>query len=459
MRSDVNALTSALLQVFQGQGGTLESLFAKTTSFSNALADNDQTVQQLIDNLNIVVGTISKDGNKFSGAIDRLERLVSGLSDDRDTIGAAIDALDKGTASLADLLTSARPPLSGTIDQLSRLAPILDSDKDRLDAAIAKAPKNYRKLVRLGVDGATIPYYLCQLGLRGTDLQGKTVTCPYLQVRCRKVHGTLMLKYRGAGLVKAGFIGVVLIVMVILVGLSPDRLISWATMVRYQALFSEAGGLAAGNPVTVSGMKVGTVSDVSLRNGDALVTFAMKGNILLGSETTAHIRTGTLLGERMLTLESAGSGTMHPMALIPVSRTSSPYSLTEAVSDLTSDTAGTNTDGAESVVGHAVGDARPDRTPNGAGLRRTHPVIANPQQPQQDPGRAVQECRRRHRGPFRTQPAGQQAHPQLRRSAASPGGAPTRDRGPAGQHVGGGQAADGDWCTTTKANWRRRWRG
>ena len=41
---DVNALTSALLQVFQGQGGTLESLFAKTTSFSNALADNDQTV-------------------------------------------------------------------------------------------------------------------------------------------------------------------------------------------------------------------------------------------------------------------------------------------------------------------------------------------------------------------------------------------------------------------------------
>ena len=152
-----------------------------------------------------------------------------------------------------------------------------------------------------------------------------------------------MLKYRGLGLVKAGLIGVALITMVILVGLSPDRFISWATMVRYQALFSEAGGLATGNPVTVSGMKVGTVSDVSLRNGDALVTFAMKGNILLGSETSAHIRTDTLLGARMLALESAGSGTMHPMAVIPVSRTSSPYSLTEAVSDFTSNTAETST--------------------------------------------------------------------------------------------------------------------
>ncbi|MEB3979928.1 MCE family protein [Mycobacterium sp. 663a-19] len=175
---DVNALTAGLLQVFQGQGGTLDSLFTKATSFSNTLADNDQTVQQLIDNLNTVVAYIDKEGGNFSAAIDRLERLVTGLSNDRDTIGSAIDALDNGTASLADLLSSARPPLSGTIDQLSRLAPILDDDKDRLDAAIGKAPKNYRKLVRLGANGSTIPYYLCMLEIRGTDLQGKTVKAP-----------------------------------------------------------------------------------------------------------------------------------------------------------------------------------------------------------------------------------------------------------------------------------------
>jgi phospholipid/cholesterol/gamma-HCH transport system substrate-binding protein len=172
---DVNALTSGLIEIFQGQGGTIQSLFTKTTSFSNTLADNDQTVQQLIDNLNIVIGTVSKDGTQFSGAIDRLEKLVSGLSDDRNTIGSAIDALDKGTASLADLLSSARPPLSGTIAQLNRFAPLLDGDRDSLDTALAKAPMNYRKLVRLGVAGATIPYYLCQLAVRGTDLSGKTV--------------------------------------------------------------------------------------------------------------------------------------------------------------------------------------------------------------------------------------------------------------------------------------------
>jgi phospholipid/cholesterol/gamma-HCH transport system substrate-binding protein len=82
---DVNALSSALLQVFQGEGGTLQSLFSKATSFSNALGDNDQTIQQLIQNLNTVVATLDKDGGNFSTAIDRLQRLVTGLSDDRNT--------------------------------------------------------------------------------------------------------------------------------------------------------------------------------------------------------------------------------------------------------------------------------------------------------------------------------------------------------------------------------------
>jgi phospholipid/cholesterol/gamma-HCH transport system substrate-binding protein len=175
---DVNALSAALVQIFQGEGGTLESLLSKTSSFSNTLADNDETVQQLIDHLNTVAGTLSKDGDKFSGALDRLQRLVSGLSQDRDTIGAAIDSLDKGTASIANLLTNARPPLAGTVGELSRLAPLLDDSKGQLDIALKKLPRNYRKLNRLGSYGSWLPYYLCELSMRVSDLQYHTVVVP-----------------------------------------------------------------------------------------------------------------------------------------------------------------------------------------------------------------------------------------------------------------------------------------
>ena len=156
-----------------------------------------------------------------------------------------------------------------------------------------------------------------------------------------------MLKYHGSHLVRSGFIGLTLIALIITVGLQPQRLLTLATSVHHQALFIEAGGLVPGNEVKVSGVKVGTVSEVALGRGPdmgkALVTFAVNGKVRLGSATTAHIRTGTLLGQRLLTLESAGEGRLSPADVIPVSRTGSPYSLTDALGEFTANTTDTDT--------------------------------------------------------------------------------------------------------------------
>ena len=178
---DVNALTASLIQVLQGQGGTLDSLFSKTSSFTNSLADNNQVIEQLIEDLKSTLDTLSKDGDDFSGAIDRLDQLVKGLSADRDPIGEAITSLDNGTASLADLLGRARTPLAGTVDELNRLAPLLDSDKDRLDASLQRAPEIYRKLARVGAYGAFFPYYICGIAFRASDLEGRTVQFPWVK--------------------------------------------------------------------------------------------------------------------------------------------------------------------------------------------------------------------------------------------------------------------------------------
>ena len=178
---DVNELTTALVQIFQGQGGTLQSLLSETSSFSNTLADNNQTVQQLIDNLNTVIVTLDKDDDRFSGALDRVQKLVTAFADNRQTIGAAIDSLDRGTASIADLLNNARRPLAGTVNQLNRLAPLLDKDKDKIDISLQRLPQNYRKLARLGSYGSWISLCICELSLRVSDLQYRTVVVPVIK--------------------------------------------------------------------------------------------------------------------------------------------------------------------------------------------------------------------------------------------------------------------------------------
>ncbi|CAJ1586968.1 MCE family protein [[Mycobacterium] wendilense] len=153
-----------------------------------------------------------------------------------------------------------------------------------------------------------------------------------------------MNRYRGPQLMRTGFIGAVLVVLVVAIGLQPQRIISWAGAVRYEAVFAEAGGLIPGNEVKIAGVTVGSVSGVRLERGRARVDFSVDSKVPLGSTTTAHIRTGTLLGERLLVLESDGESRMRPLEVIPLARTSSPYSLTEAVGELTTNIGGTNTE-------------------------------------------------------------------------------------------------------------------
>ncbi len=178
---DVNSLTSSLVYILQGQGGTLDSMLSKTSSFANSLADNNQVIEQLIDNLRTVLDTLSTDSEEFSNTIDRLEQLVSGLSEDRDPIGTAIESLDNGTASLADLLGRGRAPLAGTVDELNRLAPLLVDDIDRTEATLERLPEIYRKLARVGSYGAFFPYYLCGMTFRASDLEGRTVVFPWIK--------------------------------------------------------------------------------------------------------------------------------------------------------------------------------------------------------------------------------------------------------------------------------------
>ncbi|GAB89615.1 MCE family protein [Gordonia rhizosphera] len=177
----VNTLSSAVLDILQGQRSTVQTLFAGSSSLFTALGKNVGVIGQMIDELKKVMVTLNADGARFGDMIERLDTLITDLSRQRDPIGAAITALDNGTASVADLLTQATPSLSGSIDQLSRLAPALDSDKPALDNALKRAPGNFRKLVRTGAYGNFVQYYLCAITVRVSDPTGRVVVLPWIE--------------------------------------------------------------------------------------------------------------------------------------------------------------------------------------------------------------------------------------------------------------------------------------
>ena len=251
-----------------------------------------------------------------------------------------------------------------------------------------------------------------------------------------------MLKYRNANIARVGFLGVVLVMLVIAVGLQPDRITSWANSLRYQAEFTEAGGLSAGNEVKVSGVKVGSVTDVTLGERGAVVTFVVDSRTRLGSQTTAHIRTGSLLGARIVTLEPSGRDVMHAGDVIPLSRTGSPYSLNEAVNDTTTNVAATDTESLNQsldTLSATLDQVAPQLGPTLDGLNRLSTFA---EQPQRNPRRVVETRRHRQPSAGRAQSTGQYAHPRCQRPVRRAGGAPPSHQRSTGQHGGSGRKPD-----------------
>jgi phospholipid/cholesterol/gamma-HCH transport system substrate-binding protein len=97
----------------------------------------------------------------------------------------------------------------------------------------------------------------------------------------------------------------------------------------YTAYFAEAAGLQPGNEVRVAGVIVGHVTGVSLAGNKVAVSFKVK-DAWIGNDTTAAIKIKTLLGDKYLAVDPQGTQSLNPSTPIPLSRTTSPFDVTQA---------------------------------------------------------------------------------------------------------------------------------
>lgn len=139
-----------------------------------------------------------------------------------------------------------------------------------------------------------------------------------------------------------GVIGILIAGVVLTGALQYKRLPFFNNGRSYSAYFSETGGLMANAPVSVSGFKVGQVTNVELDGDRVLVDFEVDKSMPLGDRTEAAIKSRTLLGSKVLELAPRGTGTLNTP--IPLDRTTPPYQLPDALGDLAVAIDGLNTD-------------------------------------------------------------------------------------------------------------------
>jgi phospholipid/cholesterol/gamma-HCH transport system substrate-binding protein len=177
--ADVNRLSYEIVTVFQGEGGTLESLLAHTASVTTTLASRDRVIGELITNLNEVMATLGNRDDELSDLLTKLRRFVSGLSQDREAILGSLDAVSALAVETADLASGVRPGLTKDISELRKVAGTLDENRAEIDRALQVLPIKLNQIGRTAIYGSWFNFYLCNFRGRVKLPGGTTVPVNY----------------------------------------------------------------------------------------------------------------------------------------------------------------------------------------------------------------------------------------------------------------------------------------
>ncbi|MGY4711721.1 MCE family protein [Mycolicibacterium sp. CBM1] len=103
---------------------------------------------------------------------------------------------------------------------------------------------------------------------------------------------------------------------------------------HYTAEFLQAAALRVGNPITVAGIPVGTISSMKLAGDHVEAGLKIREDIALGADSKAVIKVATILGSRYLALDPHGTGAV-PNNTFDLAHTEVPYDLQAALKDAT----------------------------------------------------------------------------------------------------------------------------
>jgi phospholipid/cholesterol/gamma-HCH transport system substrate-binding protein len=159
----VNQLSYNLIQVLQGEGGTVDSLFTQVGSVTSTLANHDALIGSVINDLNSVLGPLDTHDQQVSALIGNLQQFITGLSHDRGAIGRSLVSINRLASTTQSLLHKARPNLKADITHLGVLAEKLDSTQSQaiLHHFLTYTPFKLKVSTAEASYGSFLNFYVC----------------------------------------------------------------------------------------------------------------------------------------------------------------------------------------------------------------------------------------------------------------------------------------------------------
>ncbi len=136
----VNNIATAIITVFQGQGGTINDILDQTAQLTSRIAERDEAIGEVVKNLNIVLDTTVKHRKDFDQTVDNFEKLISGLNEHAEPFAAGIANISNGAGTVGDLLADNRTLLHKTLNYVEPIQQPLIDQLPQYDDLISRTP-------------------------------------------------------------------------------------------------------------------------------------------------------------------------------------------------------------------------------------------------------------------------------------------------------------------------------
>ncbi|MEE2030819.1 MlaD family protein [Rhodococcus chondri] len=182
--AQMNTLATSVVDAFQGQGGTLESLLLHVASVSSDIVDQEQVFDDVIANLEQLVAVVDRRSDEVARLITGLNVVGQALGGETDQLANLVDRGSSAVRSTAVLMSGSMAPLDTTVTDLRVMTDAWIPQTDNFNRTMEALPELAHNINRIGDYGGWLNLYMCNFTIKNGDFETNIFGAAYSEV-CR----------------------------------------------------------------------------------------------------------------------------------------------------------------------------------------------------------------------------------------------------------------------------------
>lgn len=137
---DINTVSRAILAIFKGNEGDLEGVLGNVGELTTELADGDQRLAKLVENLDDVTTILNNESSSVRKGLEQFSEFITALAEVTPELERTVDRLDTTSDKFGNIVRRNRTDLDQELTDLATLLNVVEENLGPLDR-IAKQLK------------------------------------------------------------------------------------------------------------------------------------------------------------------------------------------------------------------------------------------------------------------------------------------------------------------------------